>query len=255
MKGPSAISPAAPRPWPRLLLLHVLPVLAGAPFGATGIAIAVAAIAVVMIRSIALPHGWFFGKATRSFPTPGKRTLYLTIDDGPTDDTPAILEVLERHQTKACFFLIGQRAADRPELARAIAAGGHPIGNHTRSHPALTFWALPPSVQRREIRGANQAIAAATGQTPRWFRAPVGLLGPFLPALVREEGLGLLGWNARGFDTRRRNPEFIVRAILADLRPGGIILLHQGHPHSVATLELLLIRCRDQGWEFAPLPE
>ena len=255
MKAPSAELPAVPRPWPRLLLLHALPPLAGAPWGTTGLAVALAFIAVVMIRSIAVPHGWFFGRARRSFPATEKKTIYLTIDDGPTDDTPAILEVLRRHQAKACFFLIGERAATRPDLARAITGAGHQVGNHTRSHPATTFWVMPPSSQRREIREGNEVIAAASGQTPRWFRAPVGLLGPFLPALVGEEGLGLLGWNARGFDTRRRVPESIVRAILADLQPGGIILLHQGHAHSVATLELLLKRCGDEGWEFGSLPE
>jgi peptidoglycan/xylan/chitin deacetylase (PgdA/CDA1 family) len=238
-----------------LLLLHALPVIAGAPWGTTGLAIAFGFIAVVMIRSIAVPHGWFFGRARRSFPTTEKKILYLTIDDGPTDDTPAMLEVLRRHQAKACFFLIGERAAARPVLARAITGAGHRVGNHTRSHPAFMFWAMPPSAQRREIREGNEMITAASGQTPRWFRAPVGLLGPFLPALVREEGLGLLGWNARGFDTRRRDPESIVRAILADIQPGGIILLHQGHPHSVATLELLLERCGAEGWKLPPLPD
>jgi peptidoglycan/xylan/chitin deacetylase (PgdA/CDA1 family) len=235
--------------------LHALPVLAASPWGATGLAIAFGFIAAVMIRSIALPHGWFFGRARSSFPATDEKILYLTIDDGPTDDTPAMLEVLHRHQAKACFFLIGERAAARPDLARAITGAGHQVGNHTRSHPAATFWVLPPAAQRREIRGGNEAITAASGQTPRWFRAPVGLLGPFLPALVQKEDLGLLGWNARGFDTRRRDPETIVHAILADIQPGGIILLHQGHAHSVATLELLLSRCRAEGWQFALLPE
>ena len=250
-----ACSPVIPRPWPRLLLLHALPLLAGSPFGSTGLAIALLFIAVVMVRSIALPHGWFFGRARRSFPAVGKKIIHLTIDDGPTEDTMAMIDVLERHQAKACFFLIGERAAARPDLARAINDAGHQIGNHTRSHPAATFWAMPTAAQRREIREGNQMIASASGQTPRWFRAPVGLLGPFLPALVHAEGLGLLGWNARGFDTRRREPETIVRAILADLMPGGIILLHQGHAHSVATLELLLTRCLGEGWEFCLLPE
>lgn len=254
--SPHTVSvPDLPRPWPRLLLLHALPLLAGAPFGSAGLAMALLFIAVVMVRSIAFPHGWFFGRARCSFPANGQKIIYLTIDDGPTDDTPAILEVLERHQVNACFFLIGDRAAARPDLARAINDAGHQIGNHTQSHPAATFWAMPPSAQRREIREGNERIASASGRTPEWFRAPVGLLGPFLPALVRAEGLGLLGWNARGFDTRRRDPETIVRAIMADMQPGGIILLHQGHAHSVATLDLLLKRCRTDGWEFAPLPE
>lgn len=255
MNAAPASSPVVPRPWPRLLLLHALPLFAAWPWGATGFTLAFGLIAAVMVRSMAFPHGWFFGRARRSFPEEGRRMLYLTIDDGPTDDTPALLDVLHRHRTQACFFLIGNRAAARPDLARAISQAGHQIGNHTQSHPAGTFWAMPPSGQRREIRRANDSIAISTGQRPCWFRAPVGLLGPFLPSLVHEEGLGLLGWNARGFDTRCRDPQKVVRAIMADLRPGGIILLHQGHPHSVATLEHLLVRCREEGWEFSPLPE
>lgn len=255
MTTPLASSPVVPRPWPRLLLLHVVPLLVAVPWGSTGILIALLFIGAVMTRSIALPHGWFFGRARKTFPSSNKRVIHLTIDDGPTDDTPSILESLARHDSTACFFLIGERAAARPRLARAIAAAGHQIGNHTQSHPAANFWAMPPSAQRREVRSGNEMIAAASGQTPRWFRAPVGLLGPFLPALVQKEGLGLLGWSARGFDTRRRDPETIVRAILADLQPGGIILVHQGHRHSVATLDLLLERCRADGWDFTPLPD
>ncbi len=255
MNAPLASLPAAPRPWLRLLLLHVLPLLAAAPWGVPGMAIALGLIAMVMVRSMAMPHGWFFGRARRSFPANGNQSIHLTIDDGPTDDTQAMLEILERHQVKACFFLIGDRVAAYPELARAITAAGHQIGNHTRSHPATTFWAMPPAAQRREIRKGHEIIAAASGQTPRWFRAPVGLLGPFLPSIVRSEGLDLLGWNARGFDTLRRDPEAIVRAIMADIKPGGIILLHQGHAHSAAALNLLLQRCLAEGWRFLPLPD
>ena len=115
------------------------------------------------------PHSRLFGPVVSS--VPGHTGVWLTIDDGPSLDTPRILEALRRHGAKATFFLVAERARRFPELVRAIRNDGHEIGNHTSTHPAAWFWALPPNRMVREIEHAQAILTSIAGETPRWFRA------------------------------------------------------------------------------------
>jgi peptidoglycan/xylan/chitin deacetylase (PgdA/CDA1 family) len=231
-----------------LLCLHLVPVVAAMVWGTGAFWLAVAGLAVVMAASIALPHGFLGGRAVRAFPAAG-RTIHLTIDDGPCADTRAVLDLLAAHDVRAVFFLIGDHVRARPDDARAIVAGGHLVGNHTQTHPAKSFWAYLPWMQDREISACQQAIHDACGVAPAWFRAPVGLVNPFLIAVAARHGLRVMGWNARGFDTRGGDVDGILHAIRKDIRPGGIILVHQGHPHSIALLRRLLDHLATNGWQ------
>jgi|SRR4051794_5313221 peptidoglycan/xylan/chitin deacetylase (PgdA/CDA1 family) len=147
--------------------------------------------------------------------------VWLTIDDGPDPiHTPRTLEILQRFEARATFFVIGERARKFPVEMQSIRAAGHEIANHTASHPGGTFWCAAPSRIAREI---DQA-----GVTSRYFRAPAGLKNFFVhPALARR-GMVLVGWTVRGLDTVSRDIEAVVARILRKLKPGAIILLHEG---------------------------
>lgn len=176
------------------------------------------------------PGSPLFGPVRRGFPASG-REVWLTIDDGPSDDTAAILDLLDAHGAKATFFLVGERAQARPELVRGIAARGHAIGNHSHTHPQARFWALGPRAMRREILDCQRALTGISGTAPRWFRAVVGHANPFVHAPLREAGLSRLAWNARGYDAVESDPARVVARITPDLKPGAIVLLHEGAPH------------------------
>lgn len=179
-----------------------------------------------------------------------ERVVWLTIDDGPSDDTAAILDLLDAHGAKATFFVVGERALARPELVREIARRGHGIGNHSDSHPQAWFWALGPSRMRREIARTQAAIAQVTGEAPRWFRAVVGMANPFVAPALAAHGLARVGWSARGFDGVRADPDAVVARIEAQLAPGAIVLVHEGAPHgrNVETLKKLLMRLDALGY-------
>lgn len=156
------------------------------------------------------------------------REIWLTIDDGPDpDDTPKILDLLERHGAKATFFVIGERAARWPELIREIVRRGHEIGHHTHTHPVGSFWCASP---RRLGAEFDRALAALgeIGVRPRWFRAPVGIKHLLLAPALAARNLQCVGWTIRSGDCRSRSPEALVAAIAARLRPGAIVLLHEG---------------------------
>ncbi len=153
----------------------------------------------------------------------------LTIDDGPDPDvTPAVLDLLDAHGVRATFFCIGERARAHPELCRAIVQRGHAVENHSNRH-RHNFSLLGPRGYTRELQTAQATLHAITGVTPRFFRAPAGLRNPFLGPVLARENLWLASWTRRGFDTRESRPAVVLQRLLRGLRPGDILLLHDGH--------------------------
>lgn len=201
------------------------------------------------------PQSRLFGPVLTRLPIDGKR-VWLTVDDGPSDDTAALLDLFDAHGAKATFFLVGERAAARPELVREIARRGHGIGNHSATHPSAWFWALGPRRMRSEISECQKTLTEIAGAPPRWFRAVVGHANPFVSAPLREHGLARAAWNARGFDAVRRDVDGVAAAIERDLAPGAIVLLHEGarHGRNVEMIASLLRRMDALGYATV-LPE
>src|SRR5580698_3980068 len=102
-----------------------------------------------------------------------KPALALTFDDGPSESTPALLEILAEHSVRATFFMCGKNVRRLPQIARQVAAAGHEIGNHTDSHPRLSFHS--PEFIYSELALAQETIRQVTGRTPALFRAPYGV--------------------------------------------------------------------------------
>ena len=201
------------------------------------------------------PGSRLFGPVLRDFPAQG-RDVWLTIDDGPSDDTAAILDLLDAHGARATCFLGGERARARPELVREIVARGHDIGNHSHTHPQARFWALGPRAMRNEIQDCQRTLVGITGTPPRWFRAVVGHANPFVHAPLRAAGLARLAWSARGYDAVESDPARVTGRIARELAPGAIVLLHEGAPHgrSVETMAAVLDELARQGLR-AVVPE
>ena len=185
-----------------------------------------------------------------------QRAVWLTIDDGPSLQTAAMLDVLDAHAAKATFFVVGDRARALPQLIAEIVRRGHTLGNHSATHPSAWFWALPPARMRREIDSTQALLAQLTGAPPSWFRAVVGMANPFVAAALKRHGLARVAWCARGYDAVAADPEKVVARIQRGLRPGAIVLLHEGAPHgrNVETLTLLLQRLDTLGYRTV-LPE
>jgi peptidoglycan/xylan/chitin deacetylase (PgdA/CDA1 family) len=162
----------------------------------------------------------WWGPVVTHFETP-RREVWLTIDDGPDPiHTPRLLEILQRFEAKATFFVIGQRAAKFPAEMEAIRTAGHEVANHTATHPQGTFWCLPPGRIAREIDGCGIAT--------RHFRAPAGMKNFFVHPALRRRQMELVGWTVRGLDTVSKDADAVAARILRGARPGAIILLHEG---------------------------
>jgi peptidoglycan/xylan/chitin deacetylase (PgdA/CDA1 family) len=179
----------------------------------------------------------------------------LTIDDGPDPlVTPQVLSILAQHGVPATFFCIGARAAAHPQLCLNMLAAGHRIENHGARHPTLCSLSGPAG-WRSEILGGQDLLQRITGQTPRFYRPVAGLRNLFLDPVLHGAGLRQASWTRRGFDTRERDPEKVLRRLTRQLGAGDILLLHDGNAARtpagealiVAVLPRLLYAIRAQG--------
>ena len=164
-----------------------------------------------------------------------RHEIALTIDDGPDPGvTPQVLEVLARHGVQATFFVIGAQAERYPDLCRDIVRAGHAVENHTQRH-RHNFAMMGVKGITRELQAAQATLTAITGQRPLFFRAPAGFRNPFLAPVLSRLGLQLVSWSARGFDTRVGDAGQVKFKLLAGLRPGAVLLLHDGNAARTST--------------------
>jgi peptidoglycan/xylan/chitin deacetylase (PgdA/CDA1 family) len=179
----------------------------------------------------------------------------LTFDDGPSEWTLGVIEVLERHAVPATFFFCGMNAERHPDLARFVHSRGYEIANHTYSHP----WLLPlPSDRiREELVRTQKVIEHTTGMRPHLFRPPYGCRAPGLQEIEGELGLTEVMWTVIGRDWHAPALS-ITHRVMAGADPGGIICLHDGdrvRPNpdrsaTVASLKDFLPALLDDGYAF-----
>lgn len=153
----------------------------------------------------------------------------LTFDDGPhAEFTPRLLDILERYQARATFFMLGEAAQQQPELVRRVAEAGHTIGNHSWDHPSFPL--ITSHERRAQIRACERALAPY-GQ--RLFRPPCGQqsVASCLDAL--RLGYKVITWDLEVGDWWDRDPERMADLLINRVHPGSVIVLHdalRSHP-------------------------
>jgi peptidoglycan/xylan/chitin deacetylase (PgdA/CDA1 family) len=187
--------------------------------------------------------------------TASRRSIALTFDDGPSESTLRVLDLLDCFAIQATFFQCGANVRRLPRVCRQVAEEGHEIGNHTDTHPFLHLRSA--AFIRGQIESAQKSIEGASGRTPVLFRAPYGVRWFGLGQAQREFGLTGVTWSAIATDWKRR-PANVARRILEAASPGAILCLHDGRelrpdPDISVTLEALrlAIPCWiDRGLQF-----
>jgi len=204
------------------------------------------------------PTSQLFGRVVIAGDDPAE--VALTYDDGPNPAaTPHLLEVLGRHDVRATFFLIGRHVRREPALAREIAAAGHTIGNHTMTHPWLS-WQRAGRI-RAEIADTNALLEDTLGQPIRLFRPPHGARRPFVLRTAAEIGLHTVNWNIITHDWRVQPSERIVEWVRRGIKRnegdgrGSNILMHDGglgspRMPSVHATETIIQEARAAGRRF-----
>ena len=169
--------------------------------------------------------------------TPG--SILLTFDDGPDPVwTPQVLALLRSHHVHAIFCLIGRQARRYPALVRQIVADGNLLCDHTEDHDEHLATDRF-SVATAQITAGAQAIEAATGTAPLYFRAPGGDWSPTVERMARHLGMVPLKWNVDPRDWEHPNARVIVARVVNAARPGSVLLLHDGGGDRGPTLAAL----------------
>jgi peptidoglycan-N-acetylglucosamine deacetylase len=154
-----------------------------------------------------------------------RAAVALTFDDGPSESTPQLLDILARHNVPATFFQCGANVERLPAIARQVHDAGHEIGNHSYSHPLFCF--RSPSFFEAELRRTQDTIARHTGVSPAWFRAPFGVRWFGLGGVQQRLGLGAVMWTVIGYDWSR-TADAVVARMLQGASHGAILCLHDG---------------------------
>ena len=184
-----------------------------------------------------------------------RRVVALTFDDGPSAVTPRILAQLRRARQHATFFVIGRQIAGHEATLAQMTRAGDAVGNHTWDHADVS---AGDAAAAGELLWTSRAIRRATGRAPCVMRAPYGRTGPGLVATARRDGMVVTEWNVDPQDWRSPSAARTARAVLSALRPGAIVLLHDGGPRAAETLTALpriLRGLRRRGYRSVSVPQ
>lgn len=178
--------------------------------------------------------------------------IVLSFDDGPSPlTTVKVLDALAAECVKANFFILGQHAKERPDLARRAYSDGHTLGTHSQTHPDLAR--MPLSAAEQEIDDGIQSLQSALGprmtQAP-FFRAPYLQTTPDLDRFLVKRGLMLWSIDVDSEDWRPQSPEELIARIMDRLeaKRSGIVLMHDVQPHTAAAIPTLLRELKARGY-------
>ncbi len=201
-----------------------------------------------------------FGRCVHRVAT-SEKVVALTFDDGPSSHTKEILDVLRLHATPATFFVLGKNAEQFPDLVRQIQEEGHDIGNHSYSHEPFIFKSL--EFMQQEIEKTDQIIKQSGYHGTIHFRAPYGrkLIG--LPWILYKSGRSHILFDVIPDDWATPGVDVIVNRILAQTKPGSIILCHDGNgdnigqdrSQTVQAIPIVIRELRAEGYQFVTISE
>lgn len=175
--------------------------------------------------------------------------VILTFDDGPDPlQTPRILDILQKYDIKAIFFVIGRKALDHPEILHRIISEGHSIGNHTQNH-SLFFAMLHSKKIAEEIDLFTHNLEPLVSEKITIFRPPIGYTNPKIARALRRRKMKIVAWSVRSYDSFK-NKESLMKRLLKT-KPRSIVLLHDNLAQTADILEDYIIQAQANGIIFA----
>lgn len=183
----------------------------------------------------------------------GKPCIALTFDDGPGAHTSRLLDILKQRNTKATFFVLGNKVARNTPLLQRMKSEGHGIANHSWSHANLSK--LPANEIRSEIVRTNDAIKEATGESPIFLREPYGASNETVQSELRTLGMSSILWSVDTRDWADRDSTIVCHRATSNARSSAIILLHDIHTSSVDAVPCIIDNLTKQGYTLVTIHE
>ncbi|WP_141734117.1 polysaccharide deacetylase family protein [Oligoflexus tunisiensis] len=184
--------------------------------------------------------------------TTTEKLIALTFDDGPTPhNTGPLLELLQRHDAKATFFMMGRSIEQHPEMGQKVVAAGHQLGNHSYSHRRMLF--KTPGWTHEELNRTDALIRSLGFEGEIMFRAPYGKKFLILPYVLWQTGRRHITWDVESTDTETQEIPVLEAQTLPHIQPGSIVIFHDGgppKPGTLAAVESILQKFSAEGYRF-----
>lgn len=179
------------------------------------------------------------------------KRVALTFDDGPHPTvTPQILNLLDKYNAKATFFMLGQRVQNSPDIAKDVWNRGHEVGNHTWGHPVLTR--IGDQQILEEFNSTSNIIHETIGQYPSVFRPPYGAINDHVTSMLN---LPVIMWSIDTLDWKHRNANQLLTYVQYGMHNNAIILMHDIHQSTADGLESVLAYLQQQGYQFVTVSD
>ncbi len=178
-----------------------------------------------------------------------KKVVLITIDDGPSKTDKELVEILNKHNVKAIFFINGVHDKDFRGNIKMLYDAGFALGNHTWNH--INLKKSKEEIIKKEISDNTNLIYNLTGENPKFFRPPYGVINKYTKDIVKKEGMIFMNWSGSALDWERaaKDEKIFIKNITKNLRDGEIILLH-GYPWTTKYLDNLLTTIKEKGFGF-----
>lgn len=205
-------------------------------------------LSLIFAFSMNLPLRFFVNASVNS----EKGSVALGFDDGPhPENTLKILNILDKYNAKAAFFLIGKQAEDNQEIVKEMFRRGHKIGGHSYSHP-INFGFLSYKNVAVEIMDGIKIVEEITQSEIALFRPPFGVTNPRIAKVINKNNLEVIAWNLRSYDTVSKDPDSLLKTLKKKVKSGSSILLHDSVPATLEILPELLEYIRDKNLQIRP---
>lgn len=179
-----------------------------------------------------------------------KKMIALTFDDGPNYNTSKVIDVLNKYDIKATFFVLGSRAINNKDILKKMADSGMEIGNHTYNHLLLTKY--DENKIRSEIDDTSEVIYSATKKRPKLLRPSYGSVNN---KIKKVANMPIIIWDIDTLDWKYHNSKRITSRVVNKVRDGDIILMHDIYSASLNALSNIIPILQDNGYEFVTIDE
>ena len=192
-----------------------------------------------------------FGATDPNVVDPNAPMIAFTFDDGPTNEsTERILAALEANYSKATFFVVGRQTQQFPEKLKKILAAGCEIGNHTYDHKNLVD--LSTDDISEQIASVDRSVNSATGEDTTLIRPPYGSYDEKVMSVLDKP---VILWDVDSEDWKSRNAQTICNKVLAEVKDGDIVLMHDLYESTAEAVELLLPKLKEQGYQIVTISD
>ncbi|MFU0832804.1 MAG: Polysaccharide deacetylase [Oscillospiraceae bacterium] len=169
------------------------------------------------------------------------------------EETQTLIDILKEYNVKTTFFVVGSWVDKYPDSVKALAEAGHEVCNHSDTHPHMPK--LSESDMKKQIEACNEKIKAITGVSPLLFRPPYGDYNNAVVKSAQDLGMYAIQWDVDSLDWKNPTPQQIIDRVTKKVKPGSIVLFHNGAKNTPAALPTILKTLQSEGYTIVPVSQ